>query len=78
MPGYRVREIEHAIGGHPHRLRVLSDTQQFPDPDGHSARFGRLLAAQGFDVNAERCPMNDNDPPPHRGRMLHFRREAHA
>lgn len=220
MPGYRVRGIEHAIGGHLYRLRVLSDTQQFADPDGHSARvgispaqwslfgqvwpagrllaqamhrfdiagkrilelgcgiglaslvlqrrgadvlatdahplaevflaynaalnglpalhyrqlrwdqplpalgrfdvviasdvlyerdhaeriaelierhaapqsevlitdpgrgnsarFGRLLAAQGFEVNAERCPMNDDDPPPHRGRMLHFRREARA
>lgn len=40
MPGYRVREIRHAIGGHTYRLRVLSDTQQFADPDGHSARVG--------------------------------------
>ncbi len=40
MPGYRVRETEHAIGGHLYRLRVLSDTQQFADPDGHSARIG--------------------------------------
>ncbi len=41
---------------------------------GNSARFGRLLGAQGFDLHAERCPMNDEDLPPHRGRMLHFRR----
>lgn len=40
MPGYRVREVQHAIGGHIYRLRVLSDTQQFTDPDGHSARIG--------------------------------------
>jgi predicted nicotinamide N-methyase len=220
MSGYRVREIEQAIGGHRYRLRVLSDTQQFADPDGHgaragissaqwslfgqvwpagrllahamhrfdfagkrilelgcgiglaslvlqrrgadivatdlhplaevflaynaalndlpalpfrhvhwdrllpnlgmfdaiiasdvlyerdhaelvagviqrhanpdaevlvtdpgrgnSARFGRLLTDQGFAVETERCPMDDADPPPHRGRMLHFRRVAHA
>ena len=40
MPGYQVREIEHAVGGHPYRLRVLSDTQQFADPDGHGERAG--------------------------------------
>ena len=40
MPGYRVREIEHAVGSHAYRLRVLVDTQQFADPDGHSARIG--------------------------------------
>lgn len=40
MPGYAVRETDHAIGGHVYRLRVLSDNQQFADPDGHSARIG--------------------------------------
>lgn len=40
MPGYAVRETDHAVGGHVYRLRVLSDTQQFADPDGHSARIG--------------------------------------
>ncbi len=40
MPGYAVRETGYAIGGHVYRLRVLSDTQQFADPDGHSARIG--------------------------------------
>jgi len=40
MPGYQVREIEHAVGGHPYRLRVLRDTQQFADPDGHGERAG--------------------------------------
>ena len=218
MPGYQVREIEHAVGGHCYRLRVLSDTQQFADPDGHgeragissatwslfgqlwpagtllahamqrfdiagkrilelgcgiglaslvlqrrgadvvatdshplaevflaynaalnalpavsyrhvrwdeplpalgrfdaivasdvlyerghaeliagmvdrhalpdaevlvtdpgrgnSARFSRLLGEQGFAMEEERCPMHDNDPAPHRGRLLHFRRGA--
>ena len=37
---------------------------------------GRLLAEQGFSMESESCPMNDGDLPPHRGRMLHFRREA--
>ncbi|MDG6348106.1 50S ribosomal protein L11 methyltransferase [Luteimonas sp. 8-5] len=40
MPGYQVREIEQPIGGHRYRLRLLSDTQQFADPDGHGARAG--------------------------------------
>jgi len=40
MPGYQVREIEHAVGGQSYRLRVLSDTQQFADPDGHGERAG--------------------------------------
>ncbi|WP_202840195.1 class I SAM-dependent methyltransferase [Luteimonas saliphila] len=40
MPGYQIRETRHAVGGHVYRLRVLSDTQQFADPDGHSARIG--------------------------------------
>ena len=40
MPGYQVREIEHAVGGHPYRLRVLVDTLQFSDPDGHAERAG--------------------------------------
>jgi predicted nicotinamide N-methyase len=45
---------------------------------GNSARFGRLLEAQGFAMDSERCPMDDGDAPPHRGRLLHFSREAHA
>lgn len=40
MPGYAVREINQAVGHHPYRLRVLSDRQQFGDPDGHSAKVG--------------------------------------
>lgn len=40
MPGYGVRETECTIGGSVYRLRVLSDTQQFADPDGHGERLG--------------------------------------
>lgn len=40
MTGYQVRETRHAVGGHVYRLRVLSDKQQFADPDGHGARIG--------------------------------------
>lgn len=41
---------------------------------GNSARFTRLLAERGFAVQDERHPMDDDDPPPHRGRILHYRR----
>lgn len=40
MPGYRTREITHAVGGIAYRLRVLTDLQQFSDPDGHGDRLG--------------------------------------
>ena len=40
MPGYNTRNESLSIGGHAWRLRVLSDKQQFSDPDGHSARLG--------------------------------------
>lgn len=43
---------------------------------GNAARFGRLMTEQGFNMDSFRCPMHDDDPPPHRGRMLHFRRKA--
>lgn len=45
---------------------------------GNSARFSRMLAGQGFDVEDERCPMSDDDSPPYRGRMLHYRRQSQA
>ncbi len=41
---------------------------------GNSARFSRLLAAQGFDADSMTCPMDDRDIPPHRGKLLHYRR----
>lgn len=40
MPGYSTRFLEVAVGGHVYRLRVLSDLQQFADPDGHAERLG--------------------------------------
>lgn len=41
---------------------------------GNSTRFSKALAAQGFSVVQTRCPRDDNDPPPYRGRLLHYRR----
>lgn len=45
MPGYTTRDLTVHVGGHPFRLRVLSDRQQFADPDGHSGRMG-ITSAQ--------------------------------
>lgn len=45
---------------------------------GNSARFSQLMSASGFSVDSRPCPMNDLDPPPHRGRMLHYRRGLEA
>lgn len=41
---------------------------------GNSAAFSRALQAQGYSVREVRGPMNENDPPPWRGRLLHYRR----
>lgn len=40
MPGYSTRNEKLTIGGQPYLLRMLSDKQQFSDPDGHGARLG--------------------------------------
>lgn len=40
MPGYDTRVIIVHVGGQPYNLRVLSDRQQFADPDGHAMRMG--------------------------------------
>lgn len=40
MPGYSTRNEKVRIGGYAWRLRVLSDKQQFSDPDGHGHRLG--------------------------------------
>ena len=40
MPGYSTRNLLLHVGGHPWHLRVLSDTRQFADPDGHGERMG--------------------------------------
>lgn len=40
MPGYSTRNEKVYVGGHTYRLRLLSDRQQFSDPDGHAQRLG--------------------------------------
>ncbi len=42
-----------------------------PGP-GHSSQFSHLMAQQGFQALEERCPMDDRDTPPYRGRLLHY------
>ena len=71
MPGYQVREIEHAVGGHPYRLRVLVDTLQFSDPDGHAERagissatwslFGQLWPAGALLAHSLACRLRSRD-----------------
>jgi len=41
---------------------------------GNSASFTRLMGDQGYSLEESRCPMDDHDTPPHRGRLLHYRR----
>jgi predicted nicotinamide N-methyase len=45
LPGYSTRNLLLHVGGQPWQLRVLSDRQQFSDPDGHGERLG-ISAAQ--------------------------------
>lgn len=40
MPGFNTRNLTVHVGGHAYLLRVLSDRQQFADPDGHGERLG--------------------------------------
>ncbi len=40
MTGYDTRIINVHVGGQTYALRVLSDHQQFADPDGHGQRMG--------------------------------------
>ena len=40
MPGFSTRNLTVHVGGHAYKLRVLSDRQQFADPDGHGERLG--------------------------------------
>lgn len=63
------------IGRHTHAVAEVLIT----DPGrGNSAPFSRALALQGFEVSEERGPMDDDDIPPFRGRLLHYRRSAIA
>lgn len=40
MPGYSTRNVRLDVSGLSYHLRVLSDLQQFDDPDGHAANLG--------------------------------------
>ncbi|WP_189455161.1 class I SAM-dependent methyltransferase [Cognatilysobacter bugurensis] len=40
MPGFSTRDVLLDVSGQPYRLRVLTDLQQFGDPDGHAAALG--------------------------------------
>ena len=40
VPGYDTKILTVPIGDHSYQLRVLSDNQQFSDPDGHGDRLG--------------------------------------
>ena len=72
--------------GHAELIDAVVERHALPDSEvlvtdpgrGNSARFSRLLAERGFAVESECCPMNDADPPPHRGRLLHYRRRMAA
>ena len=44
MTGYQVRETRHAVGGHVYRLRVLSDKQQFADPEQVGTALSESIA----------------------------------
>ncbi len=44
----------------------------------HSAPFSLQMASQGFTLTERRCPMNDTDPPPYRGHLLHYIRTLGA
>jgi len=41
---------------------------------GNSARFSRMMAERGFTLAEARCPMDDGEVPPYRGRLLHYTR----
>lgn len=70
-------EIDHA-----ELLARVVEQHAYPDAEvlmtdpgrGHSNRFSRLLATQGFTLMEERCPMDDRDSPPYRGHLLHYTR----
>ncbi|WP_133477695.1 class I SAM-dependent methyltransferase [Cognatilysobacter segetis] len=40
MPGFSTRQLDLDVCGDAYRLQVLSDRQQFADPDGHAERAG--------------------------------------
>ena len=44
------------------------------EPVLEGARLSRVLAEQGFKVESSQCALDDDDVPPYRGRLLHYRR----
>ena len=65
------------LGGVVERHANVAAEVLVTDPGrGNSTRFSRALAAQGFSVASTRCPRDDQDPAPYRGRLLHYRRET--
>jgi len=40
MSSYKTRNVKVSVGGRSYLLRILSDKQQFSDPDGHGNRLG--------------------------------------
>jgi predicted nicotinamide N-methyase len=56
---------------HEHACVMLTDPGR-----GNSASLSRLLQAQGFSLQEQRCPMDDEDSPPYRGRLLRYARGA--
>lgn len=68
--------------GHTALLAGVIDRHAYPqaevlltDPGrGNSSRFSGLLKNRGFTMVEERCPMDDRDEPPFRGRLLHYTR----
>ena len=44
----------------------------------HSQHFSRLLATQCLTRTEERCPLDDRDESPRRGRLLHCSRGCEA
>ena len=80
MEDYRLEDTEYfrePVSQHPAYLFRMSarDLARVPQ---ESEDYLEELAEQGFAVESTACPMDDADLPPHRGRMLHYRRAGLA
>jgi Predicted methyltransferase len=57
------------------RLATSRGEVLLADPGrGNSNAFNRALRAQGYAVDEQRRPLDGNDAPPFRGRVIHYRR----
>jgi predicted nicotinamide N-methyase len=73
------RPLAALLGGVVSRHANVHAEVVLTDPGrGSSGHFTRELIAQGFSQDSLRCPMDEDDPPPHRGMLLHYRRDAAA